>query len=281
MDYALPDLPETFWVDTHCHLYMEPFRDDLPEVLSRAQHQGVMGYVVPGIDLETSRAAIELSEHYPSVFAAVGIHPNYATRWENTSLQELRALSSHPKVVAIGEIGLDYYRDYAPPELQKAALIAQLELAAERNLPVILHQRNSFHDLQIILKAWLQGTESPNTPTQGARGVFHAFEGGAEELTWITQHGFYIGLAGAITYRSLERTQSLVQLLPWDHVVLETDSPYLTPVPHRGKRNEPTYIPLIAEKISSLSNIPLPTLANTTSTNAIRLFNLPSSWSSH
>ncbi len=281
MDYALPDWPETFWIDTHCHLYMEPFRDDLPEVLLRAQHQGVKIFVVPGIDLETSRAATELSERYPNVFAAVGIHPNYALRWENKSFQELRTLSTHPKVVAIGEIGLDYYRDYAPPDLQKTVLKAQLELAGERNLPVILHQRNSFDDLRAILQAWLQVIETSNIPTASPRGVFHAFEGGPEDLTWITQHGFYIGIAGAITYRSLGRIQSFIHHLPLDCLVLETDSPYLTPTPHRGKRNEPIYIPLIAEKISSLSNIPLPTLANITSTNAIRLFNLPSSWSSH
>lgn len=275
MDYALPDLPEIFWIDTHCHLYLEPFQQDFHEVMLRAQSHGVDVWIVPGIDLETSRAAIALSEQYPGIFAAVGVHPNHAISWNATTLSELRALCTHPKVVAIGEIGLDYYRDYAPPDLQRVVLKAQLDLAAEQGLPVILHQRASFQDLQAIIGQWVEALHTSKAPLAQSPGVFHAFEGDLSEMTWITQQGFCLGLAGSITYRTPERINGIIQNAPLENLVLETDSPYLTPVPHRGKRNEPSNLVLIAEKICSLRNIPHPDLARMTSANAIRLFNLP------
>lgn len=231
--------------------------------------------IVPGIDLETSRAAIALSEQYPMIFAAVGVHPNHATSWNRHTLAELRALSTHPKVVAIGEIGLDYYRDYAPPELQQAILTSQLNLAAERELPVILHQRASFHDLQRIIGQWIESLQFSYASTKPSMGVFHAFEGDLDAMTWITRQGFCLGLAGSITYRAPERTQALIQHMPLETLVLETDSPYLTPIPYRGKRNEPSNVVLVAEKICALRNIPPRQLACITSTNAARLFNLP------
>ncbi|WP_299026043.1 TatD family hydrolase [uncultured Thermanaerothrix sp.] len=275
----MPDLPETIWIDTHCHLYLEPFQHDLHEVIARAQSRGVGMLIVPGIDLETSQAAVALSEHYPTVFAAVGVHPNYATSWNSRTLAELRALCTHSKVVAIGEIGLDYYRNYAPPELQQAILTAQLNLAAERGLPVILHQRASFQDLQRIIGQWVESLHFSHASAKPSMGVFHAFEGDLDEMTWITRLGFCLGLAGSITYRTHERTQAIIQNMPLEMLVLETDSPYLTPIPYRGKRNEPSNLVLVAEKICALRDIPLKELACITSTNATRLFNLPQYWS--
>lgn len=274
MDYALPDLPDVMFVDTHCHLYLEHFQNDLIEVLDRAQANGVKMFIVPGIDVETSQAAVALSERYDGIFAAVGVHPNYAETWDANSLSILDELSHHPRVVAIGEIGLDYYREFAVPEMQRQILREQLNLAASRGLPVILHQRRAFNDLWAILNAWLTELTASHNPLHTKPGVFHAFEEDLATAQVVTQGGFYVGLAGSVTYRNPATMEQIVRLLPAETLLLETDSPYLSPHPHRGKRNEPANLSLIAEHIARVRGISLEELAKISTSNTSHLFNL-------
>jgi TatD DNase family protein len=274
MDYALPALPDVVLVDTHCHLYLEHFQKDLAEVLDRAQANGVKAFIVPGIDIKTSRTAVELSERHDGIFAAVGVHPNYAETWDANTLRALAELSRHPRVVAIGEIGLDYYRNFAAPEAQKQLLRSQLDLAASCGLPVILHQRQAFEDMWAILSPWLAKLTTNQNPLHTRPGVFHAFEEDIEIAQTVTRAGFYIGLAGSITYRNPIMMEQVIRFLPTEALLLETDSPYLSPHPHRGKRNEPANLLHIAEHVAQVREIPLEELAKLSTSNALHLFNL-------
>jgi TatD DNase family protein len=226
----------------------------------------VTGLINPGADLESSRRAVALAECHDQVYAAVGIHPHDASTLDETTLDELRRLAGHPKVVAIGEIGLDYYRDLSPRPQQLAAFEAQLALATEQDLPVIIHQREAAADVMAILRHW-----HIDSPARRA-AVLHAFSGDLAIAGEAAELGFYIGVAGPVTFRNARQLRDIIPRVPVDHLLIETDAPYLTPHPHRGERNEPAYLPLIAERLAGLVGLPVQVLAARLAENARRLF---------
>jgi TatD DNase family protein len=283
--------------DTHCHLDLENFDPDRPAVLERALLVGVAHILVPGLSLPSSRSAVRLAESHPRLSAAIGVHPTEAATWSESSITELNALASgfsgafdasgssgNPgpsKVVAIGEIGLDYYWNAAPPELQKNILRLQLDLAAQMGLPVILHMREAKEprdeeqcagDLLQILEPWIAGLRLGKNPLASRPGVLHSFSGSLKTARHALSLGFYIGVAGPVTFRNTQAHQDIIAALPLDRILLETDAPFQTPHPYRGKRNEPSYVRLIADKIALLYSRTIEEVAAVTSENAGRLF---------
>jgi TatD DNase family protein len=258
--------------DTHCHLNLNLFTNDLAEVLERAEQQGVKRILVPGVDLETSRQAVRLSEQYSILFAAVGVHPNDATSWNQDTLGELERLAQSPRVVAFGEIGLDYYRDFAPAALQKEIFSAQLQLAASIGKPVVIHSRSSLTDVWQTLERWQQGLASDHSWLEHHPGVLHSYEGNAEIALRASEMGWMIGISGPVTYKNAKDRQSLVQSIPLKSILIETDSPYLPPHPFRGQRNEPGYVAKVAEKIAELRNLEISEVAEITSANSNLVF---------
>lgn len=265
-------------VDTHAHLDMPHFDADRDAVVARAAEAGVTRIVTIASDLPSSRAAIALAERYGGVYATVGLHPNAAAEWGPTTLDELRELAAHHRVVAIGEIGLDYYWDAAPRDVQIQVFQAQLDLAVEMGLPIVIHMRSKKepgHDAHSatwdILAAW-----AARHPWRGRRplGVLHCFSGDAALADAALAAGFYLGLDGPLTFKSSRELQAMAAAWPAGQVVVETDAPYLTPHPHRGERNEPGYVRFVAEKLADLRGVPLAQVAQETTTAAERLFRL-------
>jgi TatD DNase family protein len=255
-------------IDSHCHLDFPQFDADRDAVLARSAGADVTALVNPGADLESSRRAVALAERYATIYAAVGVHPHDAATLDGPALAELRQLAAHPKVVAVGEIGLDYYRDLSPRDRQRAAFDAQLALAADLNLPVIVHQREAAADVLAALRAWAGG---------GHPGcVLHAFAGEEAVADEAAALGFYLGLGGPLTYQNARRLPEIIPHLPLDHLLLETDAPYLPPHPYRGQRNEPAYLALVAQRLAELRELPLETLANQMTDNTRRAFRLES-----
>ena len=262
------------YTDTHCHLDFERFDQDRESVLNRAWEAGLVWILNPGIDLETNLAAIALAKAHPGkINAAVGIHPNFGRPWTADILSTLREQAQQPGVVAIGEIGLDYYRQHTSQDQQKEMFIAQLRLAAELNLPVIIHNRDSTKDLLAILKVWHRELVKTRNSLSNHPGVLHSYTGDLESAHAAISMNFFIGIGGPVTFKNATKRKSITQMLPLDHLVLETDAPFLTPHPHRGKRNEPAYIPLIAKEIAKLHKTSSQQIAETTYTNAKKLFN--------
>lgn len=259
------------FVDTHCHLSFDVFEPDLDQVLERAWENGLQRILMPGFDLDSCRQVLSISERHPNLYAAVGIHPNHASDWNEHTLSELRALAVHPRVLAIGEIGLDYYRDKAPRELQHQVLQSQLDLAAELGKPVIIHSRASIQDLWPLLSSWQSHLAKQQSPLARRPGVLHSYEGDLGTALKALEQGFMIGISGPVTFRNAPDRQELVAGLPLESLLLETDAPFLTPHPMRGKRNEPAFIPLIADKIAELHAQPRPVVAEITTRNADRL----------
>ena len=259
------------YADTHCHLDFRNFDHDRALVIERAREAGLKRILIPGIDLETSLAAIRLADEYPEIFAAIGIHPNSALSWNHASFQELEGLSRHPKVVAIGEIGLDYYRLGAPAEMQRRVFLEQLDLAGHSGLPVIIHNRNASEDIRKLLMGWLS-TLSDTSGLVDRPGVLHSFSDDMETANWAVETNFFIGVTGPITYRSSVQLQHIIASLPLDRLIIETDAPFLPPHPHRGERNEPAHVVLIASKIAELRTIGMNVVVKGTFRNAARLF---------
>lgn len=259
-------------IDTHCHLNLNQFDEDLDEVMVRALASGVTNIVTPGVDLASSLRAVQLAEKYPQIYAAVGVHPNEAANWSEDDLGAFEKLAQHPKVVAIGEIGLDYYRDRVNHDQQKKVLLAQLKLAKELNKPVIVHNRAAFTDLWPILQTWQNHLANQQHALANRPGVMHSFDGELPQAETVRESHFFLGISGPVTFTNAKERQQLIQLLGLENVILETDAPYLAPHPFRGRRNEPAYVKLIAEKISSLQNCSLETVAAATTRNARILF---------
>jgi len=262
----------TAFSDTHCHLYFNSFENDLAEVIQRSKDAGITRILIPGTDLDTSRQAVALAEKHPGFWAAVGVHPNDATSWDASTLAELAGLAEHPRVVAVGEIGLDYYREFAAPALQRSILEEQLDLSARLRKPVILHSREAMPELLPLIHAWYVQLVNENNPLAARPGVFHAFDGDLETARQIIQMNFLLGVGGPLTFRNANPRRELVASLPLSSLLLETDAPYLAPQPHRGQRNEPAFIPLIANQIAELHVLPVDEIARITQINANRLF---------
>ena len=258
--------------DTHCHLDFYAFDDDRQEVLARSWQAGVERILDPGIHLVSSQKAVQLAEEHNQVYAAVGVHPNDAQSWEQDSLTRLKDLAGHPKVVAIGEIGLDYYRDRAPRDLQRRILLEQLDLAAELNLPVVIHNRQASADVMAILAEWQAQLAASGSGLAEQPGVLHSYSDNEEIALRAIAHHFLIGFTGPVTFRNAPELQRVAAALPLDHLLVETDAPFLSPQPHRGRRNEPSFVRLIAEKIAELHHVELDTVARLTAANAARLF---------
>jgi len=264
-------MSNTHLTDTHAHLDLPQFDPDREEVIERALEAGVTRIVTIGINLESSRAAIALVEDHLHIYAAVGTHPHDAVALTPQALSELRELAQHPKVVAIGETGLDFYRDLSPRDQQQIAFERQLELAAELHLPVIVHCREAQAQVMATLRAW--AARHP-APANGWRGVLHAFSGDQAMAEAAREIGFMIALGGPVTFQNARRLQALVPQLPLDQLLLETDAPYLAPHPYRGQRNEPARLILIAEAIARLYGMSFAEITSQTTTNAVQLFGL-------
>ena len=259
--------------DTHCHLNLKTaFQEDFEEVLSRAWETGLDRILIPGIDLETSRLAVEMAQKDDRIFAAIGIHPNDALKWKDTNRQDLMTLAQNPKVVAIGEIGLDYYREHAPRDIQLEILKIQLELAASLELPVILHNRDAIHDLWPILQDWHSTLVRTGNPLKTRPGVLHAYTGDLPAAITAIDRSFLLGIGGPVTFKNAQDRQEIVRQLPLSSILIETDAPYLAPHPHRGQRNEPGFVSLIADQIALLKQIQTSEVVITTAGNANRLF---------
>jgi len=250
--------------DTHAHYDDESFDADRDAVLSAMPQRGVGLIVNPGCDLSSSRKAIELAERYDHVYAAVGIHPENCGDFVPERIDALRELARHPKVVAIGEIGLDYYWEQNPPrEFQQEVLRRQLALAVALHKPVIIHDRDAHADTLAIVK------EFPSL-----RGVFHCFGGSPEMARELIAMGWYLGFDGPITYKNARKAPEVIAAIPLERMLIETDSPYLTPVPHRGERNDSGFVCHVAEKIAELRGISTEEVARITLENGKRLFEI-------
>jgi TatD DNase family protein len=259
-------------IDTHCHLYLEQFNDEIEDVIREADEIGVHQILVPGIDAKTSNISISLSLKYPDrIYSCVGIHPNYSAGSSPHLIEEL--IQFNPtQVHAIGEIGLDFFRDFAPRKTQIDLLEKQLDLAKKYQLPICIHNREADKELVKILDEWY--LEKSNFSRSGQFGVFHAFNGSEEIAEWGKTHAFAFGIGGPLTFKKSSHFREIVKQIGLDHLVLETDAPYLSPVPFRGKRNVPKNLEFIVDELACLFNCSKQQVEEITDNNAIRLFRI-------
>lgn len=259
-------------IDSHCHLNFDAFDEDRPAVLTRAKEAGVTTIINPATNLVDSRQIVALAEATPGLYAAVGVHPNDAAEVTPDSLVQLRQLATHPKVVAIGEIGLDYYWDSAPRPVQQRVLEQQLALAKELDRPVIIHQRESAADVMATLRRWAAGGDYPGL-------VLHSFSGDLAMAKEAVEMGFYIGISGPVTFKNVRDLPDIVAAVPSERLLVETDAPFLSPHPFRGKRNEPARVRLVAERVAELKKMSLAAISYQLTRNTVTLFRLPVSLS--
>jgi len=253
-------------VDSHAHLYFDNFDDDLNDVLRRAKNSGVNRILNIGIDLETSQKSIDLANSYDEIYASVGIHPNEADNLPDDYIDNLIQYLEHPKVVAIGEIGLDYYRDYTPKEKQLIVFQRQLDLALEKNYPIIVHTRNAWPDMIDVF--------NQEKYQNKLRGVVHCFSGDVSVARLMLDLGFFISFTGVITFKN-SGAVDVLKKIPLERLLLETDCPFMAPVPFRGKRCEPMHVTLIGEKIAEIHNVSIEKVAAQTTKNIHTLFGIP------
>lgn len=258
-------------VDTHCHIDFDAYDEDRAEVIARAAKAGVMRIINPAINVENTRGIIAFAQQYAEVYATVGVHPNSTADFTPAMMNELETLAQSPKVVAIGEIGLDYYWDKSPKPIQAEAFRAQLALAARLELPVIIHNREASEDVVAILESWSK--DLPDSLKERP-GVLHSFSAPQEVADRALAAGFYIGFTGPITFKKADDLRRVAAAIPLDRILVETDGPFLTPTPYRGKRNEPAYIPHIVERLAALKQVSVETMGQVTTANAERLFRL-------
>jgi|TARA_B110000263_G_scaffold239563_1_gene241897 TatD DNase family protein len=246
-------------IDTHAHIYYEDFAQRIEEVIQSASDNGVEKIITVGVDLKSSEECIKLAEKFPSVFATCGYHPHEAVKAPKRYLYELENMAAHPKVVAIGEMGLDYHYNFSDPKIQQKVYREQLELAVALQLPAVVHCRNSDDDI-------LQGINE----SACENGVIHCFASNVEFAEKILETGFHISFTGMITF--VKELEEVVIEIPLERMMVETDSPYLSPKPHRGKKNEPKNVLHVAEKIAELKEIDLEEVAESTTETAMNLF---------
>ena len=257
-------------IDTHAHLDMPEFNADRAAAIERAGQAGVKTIVTIGIDLKSSREAVELSQRYPGIYAAVGIHPHLAEGFRAEDNDKLEALSKSPRVVALGEMGLDFYRSTPPQDAQLKVFNWQLELANRTALPIIIHCRQAVPDMLEILGKW-----SSKSPLIGSKGIIHCFSGDLPTVNRYIDMGFYLALGGYIGYPSSQPFREVIQDIPLDRLVLETDCPFLPPQQYRGKRNEPAYPLLTLQVLSDIKKLSVEEVAHKTTINARAVFKIP------
>ena len=269
MSRAKPPLPilakESFLIDSHCHLDMKAYRNDLEAVIRRASEHGVAGVVTIAIDVASSEAAVALSKRFNTVRATIGIHPHDTEKAESGDLQKLADLADRhcEVIVAYGEIGLDYVKDYSRPDIQRSLFKQQLGLARELKLPVIIHDREAHNDCLAIIK---------DAGPFECGGIMHCFSGNLEFAKKIIDFNFHISIPGIVTFKNSRDLQEVAALIPLNKMLVETDGPFLAPVPYRGKRNEPVYTLYTAEAIAQLRGTTITEIAGQTSANACSLF---------
>jgi len=258
--------------DTHCHLDFDAFASDREAVIDASRKEGIKYLLNPAVSIESTRNILALSEVYPEIYAAVGVHPNDNQSWDREAIKILREFCNHSKVVSIGEIGLDYYRKSTPREKQIRTFQDQLELAAEMNKPVIIHCREAHKDLFAILSQWVEQLQQSHASLASAPGVLHSFSGSLEDALLAQDLHFYLGVNGVITFEKAENLRAIIKNTPLDRILIETDAPFLTPPPYRGKRNQPAYVKFVAEKLAVLYNTTTETIMQQTTSNAADLF---------
>jgi TatD DNase family protein len=247
--------------DSHCHLQDRRFKNEIEKVILKAEESGVKKILVPGWDLRSSKEALEISNAFDNVYAACGVHPHDAKFYNDTVENKIIELIENKNVVGIGEIGLDYYRNLSPKEIQIDVFKRQLKIAEKKNLPVIIHTRNSIEDaIEIVSKF-------------NCKGVFHAYDSTKDFAIRIIEMGFYLGVGGVVTYRNSKISYAIKEL-PLDFVLVETDAPYLTPHPHRGKRNEPAYTTYVVKEIAKIKSKSFAKVAEITYKNTKELFGI-------
>lgn len=251
--------------DTHVHLNAWQFKEDLNEVIERAVEAGVTRMTVVGFDEETIPPAIEIAETYDFIYAAVGWHPVDAIDFKDHHLDYLREYAQHEKVVALGEMGLDYHWDKSPKDVQEKVFRAQIQLAKEVNLPIIIHNREATDDVIRILQ---------EEKAEEVGGIMHCYSGTVEQMQPCLEMNFYISLAGPVTFKNAKLPKKVAKEVPIDRLLVETDAPYLAPHPFRGKRNEPAYVTKVAEAIAELRNMDYETICEITTKNALAIYRI-------
>ena len=257
--------------DTHCHLDDGQFDGRRAEIVEQAQQAGLKMILDPSTTLESSRQILDLAHRFELVYGAVGVQPNYANTWQADAPEQLRAMAADEKVLAIGEIGLDYYWDRTEPQIQQEVLAAQLELAAELNLPVIIHNREADDDVSDALCQWQASLDS-DSPLADRPGVFHSFSGSPSMAEKVLAHNFFIGITGPVTFKKADQLREIVKAAPAEKLLIETDSPYLSPEPHRGKPNQPAHVRFVADKIAEIKGLERQDFYMQSTRNAERLF---------
>lgn len=253
------------FIDTHSHLFLPDFENDLDDVISRAKENQIDRIIVPAINLETARQTLKLAEKYDMIYAAVGVHPHDTKDWNNSWLEEVERLARHRKVIAIGEIGLDYHYDFSPKEKQIEAFKAQLDLAVKLNRPAIIHNRESDEDMMKIISSYCGNN---------LRAQFHCFNSSLDDALEYIKMNHIVSFTGNITFKKSDELRKILAGISLDNILLETDSPYMTPEPLRGKRNEPAHVRLVAQKIAEIHKTDIGDIAKITSFNAFKFFGL-------
>lgn len=253
------------FIDTHAHLFFENYKDDIDDVIIRAKKNGVDYIIIPATDLKTSREAIVLAEKYEQVYATVGIHPHDTKDWDKSLIPEIEKLAKHPKVVAIGEIGLDYYYDFSPKDQQIKAFKSQLELAIKLELSVVIHNRDSDGDMMDIISSYCGS---------GLKAQFHCFNGSLDDAMEFMKMNHFISFTGNITFKKSDGLREILRHINLNHLMIETDSPFMTPVPFRGKRNEPSYVGYVAQQVAEVHKISVEEVGRITSLNTFRFFGI-------
>lgn len=251
-------------IDSHCHLYMGSWSKNMDDVLARAQERGVGKIICPGIDIDSSWQSLTIAKNHANVFAAAGIHPHDASNAPADFINQLRDIFTQPKIVALGEIGLDYYRNISDAETQRKVFKKQLQLAKEMDLPVIIHNRNADADIIHLIQQ-----VSP------MRGVAHCFSSDLTTAKIFLDMGFYISFAGNLTYKN-SNLPEVVKEIPLDRLLIETDAPFMSPMPYRSKENEPSRVKYVADKLADCKGVSYETIELVTQNNTEKLFNLPS-----
>jgi len=252
-------------IDSHAHLDMKQFDSDRDQVIDRALSAGVQHIISVGIDIKSSRNALHLTTHYPSIFATIGIHPHNADNTNNNDLEQIALIAQHDKIIAIGEIGLDFFRNRSARQKQIEVFTQQLAIAMSIDFPVVIHDREAHTETLKILSSFKRN---------GLHGMIHCFSGDYKLAKTFIDMGYYISISGTVTYNNARQTQDVARKIPLNRLLLETDAPFLAPTPYRGKRNEPSYLIHTAQKIAKLRGISFEEISYQTSKNVCQLFNL-------